>query len=114
MTDVVMPALRGSAKVLLLHGFGGSLEKAWRPSDRALIAAFLELSENKCELGWERSSGTYLGYLEHQHNGRRVVFERALNGAVNSDYIAALRSLTQTPRPACAQSRPGGQQFERG
>ena len=93
MTDVVMPRLRNGAKVLLLHGFGGSLEMAWRPWDRAVIAAFLGIPEFEVAVDWQRPAGTYLGFLER--GDRRVIFARALSGAVSSDYISAVRQLVR-------------------
>jgi hypothetical protein len=94
MTEVVIPALRPHASVLLLHGFGGGLWRHWQPRDYAIIAAFLGLPAGQSfELNWDRVGRESLGWMEN--DGRLAVFARALSGRISGAYVVAVRRLVR-------------------
>jgi len=89
----VLQLLRNNARVLLLHGFGGRGRwQDWWAQDQRLIAAFLDMdSHRNLKLDWRYVAGrNSLGTLSH--NGRKVIYSRALSNRVTPGYIEAVRS----------------------
>jgi hypothetical protein len=88
-----LQVLRRSARVLLLHGFGGRGRwQEWWAQDQRLIAAFVEMgSPSNVKLDWRYVAGrNSLGTLSH--NGRKVIYSRALSNRVTPAYIEVVRS----------------------
>jgi hypothetical protein len=97
LADEVIPRLRLSASTLLLHGFGGSRSKEWWPADERLIQAFVN-SPASIPLTWEHKvGGQSIEFLEA--DGRRVIYSRALNGAIPRAYKDLVISLVHDPTP---------------
>lgn len=92
MADDVVPWLRKTAKVLLLHGGGGRWSQAWETVDVPLIQAFLGTASNPWpDFVWESIDMADLGHLET--DGRLVVSSRGLSGAISGTYVARVRQL---------------------
>jgi hypothetical protein len=80
----------------LLHGFGATGRwQDWWAKDQRLIGAFLDLDSHDVELDWRYvpQSGVArrdsLGTLSH--DGRKVIYGRALSNRVTATYIEAVR-----------------------
>jgi hypothetical protein len=73
----VLQLLRQSARVLLLHGFGGRDRwQEWWRQDQRLIAAFLEMDPSGVALDWRYVAGrNSLGTVAR--DGRQVIYSRA-------------------------------------
>lgn len=88
----VLQLLRKTARLLLLHGFGGPGRwREWWQQDERVIRAFLGLkSTAKVDLDWRNAAGSNsLGVLSD--GGRKVVYTRALSNRVTPAYIEAVR-----------------------
>jgi hypothetical protein len=88
----VLQLLRQSAHVLLLHGFGAPrLWQEWWLRDQKLIAAFLNIDAGNLKLAWRKVAGRdSLGTLSH--NGRKVIYSRALSNRVTQAYVEEVRA----------------------
>jgi hypothetical protein len=78
LVDEVVPHLKRSSAILVLHGFGGARSKQWWPQDQRLIQGFLDHGE---PIAWKwdvKVDGQSLEFKEL--NGRRVIYSRALSG----------------------------------
>jgi hypothetical protein len=79
---------------LLLDGFGGSRWKEWWRLDERLIQAFVGRPD-PIRFTWERKVGAQsIEFLEA--DGRRVIYSRALNGAIPRKYKELLIGLAST------------------
>lgn len=97
LANEVIPRLRLSASTLLLHGFGGSRWKEWWPADERLIQAFVS-QPTSIPFTWEHKvGGQSLEFLEA--DGRRVIYSRALNGAIPRAYKELVIGLVHDPTP---------------
>ncbi|MHB8330811.1 MAG: hypothetical protein ACYDEA_01270 [Candidatus Dormibacteria bacterium] len=91
LVEEVIPSLRKTAGILLIHGFGNS--PAWPRNDLRLINAFLGYEPGTpTEVDWVRITpkrGDWLWSLaEGDH---RVVWTRALGWPWRDEYMAAVR-----------------------
>jgi hypothetical protein len=99
----VLQLLRQSARVLVLHGFGGPGRWAeWWAQDQRLIAAFLDVDPRDAELDWRYEPSLPSGAARRDslgtvsHDGRRVIYSRALSNRVTAPYIEAVRHEIHT------------------
>ena len=95
----VLQLLRQSARVLLLHGFGGRDRwQEWWRQDQRLIAAFLEMDPSGVALDWRYVAGrNSLGTIAR--DGRKVIYSRALSNRVtpgSADDDAAWHEILET------------------
>jgi hypothetical protein len=92
----VIPKLRDSANTLLLHGFGGGRWPDWWASDERLIKAFLD-REEVISFDFRHKVGRQsIEFIEE--GDRRVIYSRALNGAVPYEYKQLVRRLVHDAR----------------
>jgi hypothetical protein len=85
----VIPSLRQTVSVLLIHGLGNPF-RDWAPGDQRLIEAFLG---QPMEIEEQNIAGKWLG---HQKVDRRVVvYMKALAGPLHPAYLTAVRRLVQ-------------------
>jgi hypothetical protein len=97
LANEVIPHLRMSASTLLLHGFGGSRWKEWWPADERLIQSFVGQTAS-IPFKWEHKvGGQSLEFLEA--DGRRVIYSRALNGAIPRAYKELVIGLVHDTKP---------------
>jgi hypothetical protein len=96
LTTEVIPKLRDSANTLLIHGFGGGRWPDWWASDERLIKAFLGRGE---AISFDFRHKVGRQPIEFVEEGdRRVIYSRALNGAVPRDYKQLVRRLVHDAR----------------
>ncbi len=85
----VIPALRQTASVLIVHGYGHDY-RDWMPADKRLFEAFLG---RPVAIEGETFAGRWLWH--DVADGRLVVYCHALSGAISSDYLDEVRRLVQ-------------------
>jgi len=88
LVDHAIPRLRESARVLLMHGFGGRSHKEWQQADQAIASAVLG---TEVTFDWQPAYNTWIFHQEHA--GRRAVGSRALNGPVAGRYLDLITDL---------------------
>jgi hypothetical protein len=82
----VLPALRQTARVLLMHGFGAGDQRAWEERSAAMATAFLG---TQVSIHWQKTAGTWIE--EQVHDRRLFLWCRALSGSVSNDYLEQVR-----------------------
>lgn len=91
LVEEVVPVLRGTANILLIHGFGNSA--VWNRNDQRLINAFLGYEPGTpMEVDWVKITpkrGDWLWSLVEGNH--RVVWTRALGWHWRDEYMAAVR-----------------------
>ncbi len=97
LADEVIPKLRGSASMLILHGFGGRRWREWWPRDEKVIRAFLNYG-GPIDWRWgTKIAGQPLEFLEVGQ--RRALYTRALNGPVPAPYKESVIRLVHDEPP---------------
>jgi hypothetical protein len=85
----VIPALRQTASVLIVHGYGRNY-RDWMPADKRLFEAFLG---RLVEIKGETVAGEWLWH--DSADGRLVIYCHALSGKVSRAYLGEVRRLVQ-------------------
>jgi hypothetical protein len=85
----VIPALRQTASVLIVHGYGRN-SRDWIPADKRLFEAFLG---RPVEIEGETVAGKWLWH--DSADGRLVIYCHALSGAISRAYLDEVRQLVQ-------------------
>jgi hypothetical protein len=85
----VIPALRQTASVLIVHGYGHDY-RDWMPADKRLFEAFLG---RPVEIQGETVAGKWLWH--DAADGRLVIYCHALSGAISRASLDEVRQLVQ-------------------
>lgn len=95
----VIPALRQTARVLIVHGYGEKF-RDWLPGDKRLFEAFLGRA---VDIQGRTVAGEWLWH--DAFAGRTVIYCHALSSAIPAPYLEEVRQLVQrglsaTPPPS--------------
>jgi len=85
----VIPALRQTASVLIVHGYGRNY-RDWMPADKRLFEAFLG---RPVKIEGETIAGKW--HWHDSADGRLVVYCHALSGAISRAHLVEVRRLVQ-------------------
>jgi hypothetical protein len=99
LADAVIPRLRGTAKVLLAHGFGHRRQPQWNERTAHSASAFLG---KRVTITWQQPrlvDGSWLELHDHHDRRFRFIWCRGLNSNVSGTLVNEVRRLVLERAP---------------